>query len=59
MGVVDGRWMGAWPHPRSPHSYQKMFGMLSSPPHPKVHDLSHKLHRIEGRPTYLFSLQWP
>ena len=44
---VDGRWMEGRPHSGSPHVCQTMFGMLSTPPHPKVHDLSHKPRRIE------------
>ena len=57
MGGEDVRWMGGRPHPGSPHTYQTRFGMPSTPPHPKVHDPSHKLRQIEERPTYLFSLQ--
>ena len=53
-GGVDGRWRGGRSHPRSPHALQTRFGMQSTPPHPKVHDSSHKLCRIEERPTYLF-----
>ena len=40
-------WMGGRPHLGSPHAYQTRSGMLLTPPHPKVHDPSHKPRRIE------------
>ena len=43
------------PHLGSPYSYQTRYGM-SSIPHSKVHDPSHKKRRIEGRPAYLMAL---
>ena len=54
MGGVDGRWMGGRPHPGSPQACQARSSMLSIPHHPKVHDPSHKLLRIEERLAYLF-----
>ena len=59
MGGVDGRLMGGRPHPRSPHACQTRSGMLLIPPHPKVHDPSHKPFQIEERPAYHFLLRWP
>ena len=56
---MDRRWRGGQSHPGSPHAFQTRFGMRSTPPHPKVHDLSHKLRQIEERLTYLFLRRWP
>ena len=53
-GGVDGRWRRGRSHPRSPHACQTGSGMRSNPPHPKVHDPSHKSHRIEELSSYLF-----
>ena len=50
---VDGMWKVGRPHPRSSHACQTKFGMLSTPPYPKVHDPSHKLPWIEECPTFL------
>ena len=58
-GGVDRRWMGGQPHLGSPHTCQIRLGMLSIPPHSKVHDLSHKQLMIEECPTYHFLLRWP
>ena len=43
-------------HPGSLHACQIRSAMLSTPPHLKVHDPSHKLCRIEERSAYLFLL---
>ena len=51
---VDGWWMVGRPYPGSSHAFQTKFGTLSTLPHPKVHDPSHKLPQIEERPTYPF-----
>ena len=45
---VEGRWMGGRPHLRFPHSYKTRSGMLSTPPHLRVHETSHKSRQIEG-----------
>ena len=50
-GRGNGWWMVGQPHPGSPH-YQTKFGMLSTLPHPKVHDPSHKPPRIGERLAY-------
>ena len=52
MEGVDGRWMVGRPHPGSPQACQTKFGMLSTPPSPKVHDSSHKSPWIEECPAY-------
>ena len=44
--------MGGWPHPGSPHACQTKFAMLSTLPHLKVHDSSHKPPRIEELSAY-------
>ena len=51
-GGGEGGWLVGRPHPGSPYAFQTKFGMLTTPPHPKVHDPSHKPPRIEERPTY-------
>ena len=53
MEGVDGRWKVGRPHSGSPHACQTKFGMLSTLPHPKVHNQSHKPPRIEEFPAYL------
>ena len=53
-GGVDGRWRRGRSYSGSPHACKTGSGMQSNPPHPKVHDSSHKPHRIEELSAYLF-----
>ena len=50
-GVGGGGGGGGRSHSGSPHACQTRSDMLSTPSHPKVHDLSHKPRRIEEHPT--------